>query len=144
MEDTPFYKSKINNKDKNEISDFLKVFDLKLIFTNSHGMAGLSEDIIFINRFSSLSEAWSTIFHELQHFICYRGGIFIKYHNMHILYKKKWYKKYLKRMGLKIEIYVDKKAEELMKIYLPDIPYTQSYRTQESKTWYNNWIEENF
>jgi len=138
-----YYEKQITEKDKKEIREFCNIFNLRVVF-ESYNYADIPKNKIYINEKYPLSIAWSAIFHELQHFICYREGKFLKYHNMHKNYNKSWFKKYIRRMGLKIEIYVDIKAEELMNIYLPDIPYEQAYRTRESQLSYKEWIKESF
>lgn len=72
-----------------------------------------------------IENIYSVFFHELQHIINYREGYFKAYHN-----PSKSDKNFanLKRTAFRAELFTDRKAEELMKLYFPKLKYVKHYK----------------
>ncbi len=73
------------------------------------------------------AEVLSTFFHELVHLICYKNKIWAKYHSLDPSVD------IVKKFGVKVERFVDKKAEQLMLHYFPDTYYLSSYGDMSNK-----------
>ena len=82
---------------------------------------------IYINtdRFEHPKELWSTVFHELVHVLCYNEKKYMRYHS-----GKPQTIEYLRRMTLRVERYVDKRAEKLFNLFFPGYGYYRMYRTK--------------
>ena len=85
---------------------------------------------------------WSLVFHELAHIECYDKKIYETYH-YETLPDKKMYR-YIKRMGLRIERYVDMLAKKNMKKHFPKLKFRRSYVTMRDVEWFHSWIEEEY
>ena len=145
-----FYNKKVTETVKKDIREFLKQFDIRVTFCKrgwscADGKNSKVRILFFKDR--TVKGVWSDVFHELMHVICYRTEKYKNYHHGIFVrgkYSSKKTGKYIRKMGIRAEIYVDKKAQELMKIYFPDIPYITSYRTKEDRDWYRKWVERSY
>jgi len=75
----------------------------------------------------------SYLFHELAHITCADSGLYHNYHNVEPTNSKEL--QTFRRVAFKAERFVDKKAEELMSVYFPDIPFRENY-TEDDKSWF--------
>lgn len=138
---------KTNQLDIDYIYEVLKLYNVNLYFTqmNAGGYADIDKRRIFINykELSNLKYFLGTLFHELAHIICSDECLYNNYHNKEpktLIEIKKF-----RRIALKAERFVDKKADKLMKQYYPIIPYDYRYKTNEDKKWYyKNFLNKNY
>lgn len=132
---------------KKEIRDILKPFNVMVRFGKyancgahvSSGTIYMSTDKRFV---WTLSTVWSSLFHELSHIMCFREGLYKKYHNLTDIDRQAVI--YVRRYGLRAERFVDKKAKALMKQYYPKIPFWSAYSEEEGVDWYRKWVKKNF
>jgi len=85
---------------------------------------------------------WTLVFHELAHLICYDTSKYTIYHH-ELLSKRKMYK-YIKRMGLRIERYVDKIAEANMKLWDSKLEFKRAYVSKRDIGKFYEWVEETY
>ena len=87
----------------------------------------LSRPKIHINtdNFENPKELWSAVFHELVHVLCYDEKKYMRYHS-----GKPQTIEYLRRMTLRVERYVDRRAEKLFNLFFPGYGYYRMYRTK--------------
>ena len=138
-----WYYQSASKKDMKDAREFLKIFGIRVIrFNKATAWADRHGNVALYNE-CSISEFWSCVFHEMCHVLAGRQRKYHKYHlDYHIdsIYKTIA----VRKIGLRAELYVDKKAEGLMKIFLPDIPYIRSYRSIEERKWYRDWLDRNY
>lgn len=140
-----FWKVKTTKEDRLEARRFLKTFGIRLHFTKyGWSSAYCTDRLIEIDyrEADSVQRLWSTVFHELSHILCYDQGLYEIYHHENV--NEEYLNWYVRRYGLRAEKFVDKKAEELMNIYLPDIPFQGCYNTEADSIWYKRWVEKNY
>ena len=140
-----FYKNKITEKDKENVRIFLKLWNVSVRFTRKSYSSALccqSSIRIDIKDADTIQILWSCVLHELAHIICYRTFIYEIYHHDSLPEKK--YAKYIRRNGLKIEKFIDKKAEKLMEGFFPDIPFIGHYNNKDNQLWYKKWITKTY
>lgn len=137
---------KLSLKDFKRARDICIPFDATIAF--SYTGEGSEVDCegrhIIIDLEEVKSKAWfySLLFHELAHIECYDKGIYYIFH--HDTYSGKKMYRYMKKMALKAERYVDKLGKKNMKIYLPDLKHEGAYDSIEDVAWLRNWIEEEY
>lgn len=100
------------------------------------------EIIIDTLHVNTKNKFWSIVFHELAHFYCWDNDIYYEYHADRL--PKKEMAKYIRKMGLKAERFVDTMGEKLMKEYGFKMKYVKAYRSKEDVKWYKDWIEEHY
>ena len=82
--------------------------------------------LIDLEEVTSIEWFWSLIFHELAHMWCYDNDVYYIYHHDSLAPERMAI--YVRKMGFKIEQYVDSEGAEWMKEYFPDMQYMPSYR----------------
>ena len=130
---------------RKEIREFMKQFDVKVHYVKKGwSYADMQREIIALDlrECDCEEKAWSLAFHELAHIVCYREGIYKKYHD-DVLPPKK-YAKYIRRYGLRAERHVDKMGEQFMAYYFPKMKYMQAYRDERDIKWYYKWVNRMF
>ena len=133
-----WYDKKIRESDKKHIREFLKQFNIRLHHKkiSCGGEADYCNGIVIINsRGMSMHKYLSMAMHELWHCLCYRQGLYSNYHYDKYPKTKKQIIKF-RRIAFKAEKFVDKKAEQMMRDYFPDIPYEHGYKDSKDKEWY--------
>ncbi len=134
-----WYDRSITPEDIKHTRSFVKEFGLKLRIKNvlGGGEVDYIDGIIIINPLYNVGirNFLSTVFHELWHCICYQRGLYSNYHHEYRLMTRKETDK-VRRIGLKAERFVDKKAGEMMSAYFPDVPYQFGYTGNKGKAWY--------
>lgn len=98
--------------------------------------------IIDLYEIKDLNTFWSMVFHELAHMYCYDNEIFYTYHYENLTEKEMG--KYIRKMGLKIERFVDRLGMKLMKEHGFEIDYVPAYLSKEDVEWYKQWIEKTY
>lgn len=126
----------ISKKDIRIAVDFLASLDIKASveedINGSYVLCEVREIVLELQEIYTLERLWSIVFHELCHIICYEEGIYYKYHHNNN-------KKYNIRYGLRIEKFIDRMAEKLMKDYLPGLEFKPCYGEAECD-WYRDYI----
>lgn len=140
-------KIKVDRPVKKEIRELLKTFDVKVKFGHyAYSSVSIRNNRISLstnkNHHLTLQTVWSSVFHELSHILCFREGLYERYHNWDENDRQSVI--YVRRYGLRAERFVDKKAKALMKIHLPDIPFWSGYQEERAKAWYDKWLDKNF
>jgi hypothetical protein len=128
--------------------DLSRLYGVKIrIYKNSfisYGYAHLDKNKIAIYSCKNEEKFLSIFFHELQHFINKKLGVFPLYHKPKTSLEEH---KGIVYTGIRAERYTDKKAESLMKIYFPDLTFHSSYRYKDTLSWYKEeyiWPSKNF
>lgn len=139
-----YYKT-ITEKDKKLCKEFLRIFRVGCRFTKYSSYMNNENHISiatqeFDGKLVSVYIFWSTVFHEFTHTICAREKIFETYH-CKFTEKTPKNNRTIRRHALRAELYVDKKAEKLMKIFFPDLPYDRSYRTKADRDCLRQYME---
>lgn len=128
----------ITKKQKTEARDFLKQFGLKCRFTKTISEVDCWEGIIRLETNIPHNAFISTMFHELSHIICVVEGKWLNFH-LDLCDNE-----YMRRNALRIERYVDKRAEEIMKLYYPELEFDKAYRSKEDITWFRKWLDREY
>lgn len=100
------------------------------------------EITIDLTETTDLNWLWSLVFHEICHIRCLDEGKYLIYHEDN--WSPEFMAKYVRRMGLRIERYVDRMGEEMMATYMPDLEYKHSYLDQAGIDFFNKWVEEEY
>jgi len=138
--------AKINTKLFKEATAICKALDITINF----GYAGegstawtkprrIEIDLLDVKNINNF---WSIVFHEIAHIYCWDNDIYYTYHADNL--PKKEMAKYIRKMGLKVERFVDKLGEELMKEYGFNMRYVRAYRSKEDIKWYKDWIDKEY
>lgn len=140
-----WYNRRITDKDLKYCRDFLNTFNVRCRFNKYMGCLDDKNNVAIYthkdkNTKITLREFWSTIFHEFCHILCAREGVYKIYHLEFRDNKNKRINRAIRRCALRAELYVDKRAEKLMKIFLPDIPFKRAYRTKEDQEYLKEYI----
>ena len=139
-------KRKPNLRDFKKADEICKGFRAKVFFGYSGDGSEVDVEERHINidleEVSSVNVFWSLVFHELAHIWCWDNEKYITYHADSLSPKEM--SKYIRRNGLKIEQYVDKIGERLMKDYFPDIPFMGCYESAGDVRWYRTWVKRNY
>jgi len=77
----------------------------------------------------------SSFLHETAHVFCHRCKIYKKYHSGYLS------KSYIRRMALKIERYIDKKAAKLMQEIFPKRKYRYGYSESGAREFLLKWYK---
>jgi len=106
--------------------------------------ADMDERAIYIdlNEAITIQQFWSLFFHELAHVWCYDHDKYYIYHNDALPHKQLG--DYIRRMGLRIERYVDKVGKKLMKQYFPRMRYLPAYKSKTDVQFYKDWVKTNY
>jgi hypothetical protein len=135
----PWYSQPVTDEDVKEARGFLAVFGARLHIRPVSGGGEVNVDtrLITISPLEKkyISSFWSLILHELQHILCFQAGLYKNFHN---------YKEHLtaaetrrfRRIALKAELFVDKRAELMMIDYFPGVPYCGVYRNAGEIKWF--------
>lgn len=144
----PFYDKKHSKKYEKIIEDLVNFYNVKVIFTDrGYSSACYWENYILIDLSTvhSIAELLCAVFHELGHLYCYQNDLFAKYHwDLDDSYSMVEIHRYMHKMGLKAERFVDKVGEQLMSAHFPDIPYIGGYNTKTNVKWYKAWLNKNY
>jgi len=107
-------------------------------WNNRYSAAYSSSKIIILSKhYNNYQLFISTIFHEIAHIKCYNEGLFIRYH----ISDKRKHLDYLRRYGLRAEMYVDKVANKLMKEH-SNMRFLGQYKQKYAREWYKNvWLK---
>lgn len=135
----------MNKKLKKEIRNFLKGFDVRVHFVRKGWSSAIcSENLVEIDlrECPTDEKLWSLVFHELSHIVCYRKGLYKKYH--HGTGCDKEYAAYIRKYGLRAERFVDKMGKKLMRKHFPNMEYQESYGTETEVEWYYKWVKRNY
>lgn len=141
-----WYDRKCKDKDIKDIRGLLKVFGVSLRFRRckvAGGTADYRASVVNIQISNKTSLRWfvSAAFHELWHVLCYRQGLYSTYHFDRMPRTRKELIKF-RSVSWKAEQFVDSRASEMMKVYIPDIPYKFAYVDEDDKEWlYDNYID---
>ena len=141
-----WYKRKTKPQDIENIKKFCKEeFGARVRLTLYGGSSCIcSERLIELDRkeIETVQELYSMTFHELAHLYCYDNDLYYIFHNDSLPDKEM--KKYMKKMGVRAEKFVDKKGKELMKKFFPKIPFVGAYDDPKNVVWLKKWIEKNY
>lgn len=140
-----FYLSKYSKKELEFIKYISKMYGVKLFLSNIRSTTFVNENLkmcpaysisfkkeiyIDLKKIKSVQGLFTAFFHELQHCINYQEKKFINFHkkpkNLNDLKNKL-------ALTLRAEIYTDKRAAKLQKLYVPEIPYIKSYENKRIK-----------
>ena len=87
-----------------------------------------------LNEVKNINHFWSLFFHELGHIWCWDNNKYDTYHSESVYPEE--LPKYMRRMALRVEKYVDKVGAKLMKDYFP------AYASKENIKWFQKYIQE--
>jgi len=118
--------------------EFAKEFNIVCFFNQNDSWADCDKGWIGLEINVPHNEFLSLMCHEIQHVLCYRTN---KWHNYH---HNKASNSYMRRMGLKIERWVDKKANEMFCEFFPDLEFVPAYETEEAVRYYRKWLDVNY
>lgn len=114
-----------------EVRKLGKLYDVKVRFKNLKNIGGVavytSGEIIINSNDKSRQVVLSTFFHELVHILCYRKGVWKDYHGFCNDINK------IKKIALRVERFVDRKAAKLLYSYDKRIRYLPGYLNQDDK-----------
>jgi hypothetical protein len=137
---------KITTKDFKKVTDLCKFYNTKVMFgyTGEGSEVDVEERLIVIDllEIKNIRYLWSIVFHELAHIYCYDNDIYRIYHEDTL--PEKEMAKYVRKMGLRIERYVDKIGSKLMKEHGFTFRYVPAYNNKKDVKWFRKWIEENY
>ena len=119
---------------------FLAEFSVDVVRWNKHdSWADVPNSMVALQtHVSCIAEFYSLMCHELQHVLAYRSGKWIKYHT------DTADNRYMHRNGLRIERWIDSKAEEMFNVLFPDLKFVRSYRDGEDVEYYRKWLNKNY
>ena len=141
-----WYKRKVKPQDIEKIREFCKTeFGVRVHITRYGGSSCLPEEkLIELDRreISTIQELYSMTFHELAHLYCYENNLFYIFH--HDSLPDKEMALYMKKMGVRVEKFVDKKGKELMESFFPNIPFIGAYDDPKDVIWLKKWIKKNY
>jgi len=93
----------------------------------------------------TIEKLWSLLFHELSHFRFQENGWFNWYHSENLEWlNSAEFAKQIRSEGLYVENVVDMEAKKLMHAYLPGIPFTETYASEENQAWYKAYVDKMF
>jgi len=135
----------VTKTSKKKVRDFLKQFGVRVHFvkqgwSSANGEKSLIE--IDIREATTRSMMWSVVFHELSHIICYRKGLYKKYHHETLPPKKMAI--YMRRYGLRVERFVDCMASKMMHEYFPKMKFVPTYCSKADVEWYKKWVKRTY
>lgn len=120
------------------IRKIAKIYNVKVIYKNLSHSAYIecNKRTIVMNRVVLKYQriAFSSLFHEISHMICYDNNIYKSYH-------KPKSKKQMMSNALNAERYVDIQGEKLMKFFFPKLKYCRSYRKKSDGIWLREFYE---
>ena len=138
--------SKINIKLFKEATVVCKSYGATISFgyTGEFSEVDVHERAIVIDLYEvkNVAHFWSLIFHELAHIHCFDNDIHYKFHADSLPDKEMAV--YMRRMGLKVERFVDRLGKKLMREYGYTMRYVPAYNNKEDVEWLRNWIEETY
>jgi hypothetical protein len=128
---------------KQIISDVCKMFKVRYRLVKrsinwGHAEVDIFNEIIYINMNSNKvkNEFVSSLLHEICHIIASRQGKYEVYHKDKTNNDKN--KRIFLKTALSAELYVEKQAQYLMKMFFPGMRYVKSYHKKEDIEWLNN------
>lgn len=133
-----WYEKNITKKDIRDIRQFTHQFGIGLRIKKvlGGGEADFTNGIAFIDpSVKQRREFISMVLHELWHCLCYQQDLYSTYHYKKTPRTKEEIKKF-RKVAFRAEVFVDKKAQQMMEVYFPGIPYEKAYRTKEDRQWY--------
>ena len=95
---------------------------------------------IDLNEVENINHFWSLFFHELGHLWCWDNNKYDTYHAEAV--RPDRIAKYMRRMALRVEKYVDTVGKRLMKDYFPNMYYRPAYGSKENVQWFKKHIQE--
>lgn len=131
---------------RKQMRDIAKTFNCKVSIakhgTKFAGCFKRKERKLLINTYHTdgrgVDYVWSVFFHELAHQFCYDSSIYPTYYKTRIPLMT------YKRIALKAEKETDRIGKQLMKLYFPDMKYTEWYlsidRYKWKRKWWNNFL----
>lgn len=127
-----WYDKKISKEMLSDAREFCKSFGVSIKFSKDLSCANVIAKKLFIvvaTEDSTIRVFWSTVLHELCHIFCHKQHIFPMFHRRSTIVNLAK----LRQQAYRAETYVDRYAKELMKVYLPDIPYAAGYVREDDK-----------
>lgn len=130
-----------NSKEAYKVKSILKELDIKYSFkwtkksSSAFGYADCINNKIHVYSSDCTKQEWlSTVFHEIQHILCARKGIYLAYNNgldpKNLTRKKfnKWARQFLPAERL-----CDKMGKKMMKKYFPQFKFESFYLDKNGK-----------
>lgn len=141
-----WYQQKTKPQDIKLMREFLKTnFNIKFRIVRFGGSSALCQERLIEldhREVRTLQEFYSMTFHEIAHIHCFDHGLYYIFH--HDALPAKSMAQYMKKMGVRVEKFVDKKGKELMQVYLPGVPFIGAYDDPKNVQWLRRWIKRNY
>ena len=136
----------VDMKDIKEAHTIAQYYNVTCLFgyTDDGSEADVEDRIIVIDlcEVKSIGQFWSLFFHEIAHIWCYDNDKYYEYHAETLPIRE--YTRYIRKVGLRAERYVDSIGKKLMKEYFPYIKHRPTYQSEEDVKSYRDWLDQNY